>query len=832
MSPILGQMGQRIDRRTKILSGGALLAAFPLFATPVRAEVASIAIAPLPQMATLQSGHLVVLSALACGGVALAIAAGLWALAEQRTARRLRRALRAAGARGKAMVGERDALLGAGRGALVVWGRDGAGPFSYGGGEAQLQSCLKGADALALSTALDELSNHGAAFVMTARDEHGKALNLRGRAVGAMVAVWLEEPAAAAAVPNATWAAAKNDDDPRALLDVLPVPVWLRGRDLTLDWANAAFLKSIGAPDLESARRGAAVLDKTEPDLAAAAQNANAAQQTRAYGVVNGQRRVLALHQIPLADGTVLGTALDVSEAAAAQARLHAHADAHADTLDRLTTAVAVFDHAQKLTFHNRAFAALWGLSPEWLAGNPSDGDILDRLRDLRKLPEQRDYQGWKRQRLAQYRNGQDSSEDSWYLPNGRTIRVTSQPHPLGGRTLLYEDVSARLALESDYNTLVKVQGATLDTLNEGVAVFGPDGKLKLHNAAFGHIWDMTDEELADAPHVRTIAALARDKFGDDAGLWEKLVQAVSSGARHKSGPEEVERPDRSVLSLAIAPLPDGATLVTFVDVTDRFRIERALRERNEGLEAADRLKSDFIKHVSYELRTPLNTILGFSEHLASGTPGPLNARQMDYIEAIVTGGNSLKNLINDILDLALVESGALRLELERVDLYELITDVAGHAREWSAKMGLDLAMDCAPDAGAFLGDGRRLRQILFNLLSNAFKFTPRGGQVTLAARIVEGDVQISVSDNGPGLSPEVKANVFERFSAKSQPGNRAGAGLGLALVNRFLELHDGWVEIESGADGGTRVRCHIPRRVPDDPPHHRANGEANTAYL
>ena len=204
----------------------------------------------------------------------------------------------------------------------------------------------------------------------------------------------------------------------------------------------------------------------------------------------------------------------------------------------------------------------------------------------------------------------------------------------------------------------------------------------------------------------------------------------------------------------------------------------------------------------------------------------------MDYIEAIVTGGNSLKNLINDILDLALVESGALRLELERVDLYELITDVAGHAREWSAKMGLDLAMDCAPDAGAFLGDGRRLRQILFNLLSNAFKFTPRGGQVTLAARIVEGDVQISVSDNGPGLSPEVKANVFERFSAKSQPGNRAGAGLGLALVNRFLELHDGWVEIESGADGGTRVRCHIPRRVPDDPPHHRANGEANTAYL
>jgi len=293
----------------------------------------------------------------------------------------------------------------------------------------------------------------------------------------------------------------------------------------------------------------------------------------------------------------------------------------------------------------------------------------------------------------------------------------------------------------------------------------------------------------------------------------------------------ETERSDRTVLSLTTSPLPDGATLVTFVDVTDRFRIETALRERNEGLEAADRLKSDFIKHVSYELRTPLNTILGFSEHLASGVPGALNPQQSEYLQAIVSGGNTLKNLINDILDLALVESGALRLELHRVDLYDLITDVATHAREWASKMGLALDVECAPGAGVFLADPRRLRQILFNLLSNAFKFTPRGGQVLLSGRIVDGDVQISVADNGPGLSPEVKASVFERFSAKSQPGNRAGAGLGLALVNRFLELHDGWVEIETPPGGGTRVRCHIPRRAPDEDNSPQI-GSDNTAYL
>jgi signal transduction histidine kinase len=304
----------------------------------------------------------------------------------------------------------------------------------------------------------------------------------------------------------------------------------------------------------------------------------------------------------------------------------------------------------------------------------------------------------------------------------------------------------------------------------------------------------------------------------------------VAGAAARELG--DVERSDRSILSLSTTTMPDGATLVTFKDVTDRFRIESALRERNEGLEAADRLKSDFIKHVSYELRTPLNTILGFSEHLASGAPGALNPQQEEYIHAIVAGGNTLKNLVNDILDLALVESGALRLELERIDLTLLIADIAGHAREWASKVGLTLNIELGKETGIFLADTRRLRQIIFNLLSNAFKYTPRGGVITLSAEILGEDVQIAVADNGPGLAPDMKANVFERFAAKGRSGSRAGAGLGLALVNRFLELHDGWVEIETSNGGGTLVRCHLPRRIMDDEPHPESSADGKTAYL
>jgi signal transduction histidine kinase len=675
-------------------------APFALMATP--------AFAAAPDALSLQNGNVVVLSALACGGVALAIAAGLWALAEQRSARRLRRSLRAVGAKTKAAVGERDALLGAGKEALVVWGRDGSGPFSYGGGDEVLQSCLKGADALALSGAIDGLSDRGAPFALAVHDSHGRLLMARGRAVGGMAAVWIDEPQAAVAESGGEY---------KAILDALPIPVWLRDKGLALTWGNHAFLKAAGAVDLEAARREQLSLDKAERDLAATARAENAPQEAKRFSVVNGQRRALAFTEIPLGDAGVIGLGVDVTDTAAAEAKLQQHADAHADTLDRLQTAVAIFGPDQKLTFYNKAFVRLWAVPESFLDKHPTDGEVLDRLRESRKLPEQRDYQAWKRSRLGLYLDGtrENPGEDTWHLPNGQTIRVVAQPHPFGGLAFLYEDVTARLNLESDYNTLVKVQSATLDTLSEGVAVFGPDGRLKLHNAAFTRIWEYEAEELQGEPHLRTIAALSRDRFGDS-HIWDQLIQVIVAGAGARDM-GDVERSDRSVLSLSTSPLPDGATLVTFNDVTDRFRIESALRDRNEGLEAADRLKSDFIKHVSYELRTPLNTILGFSEHLASGVPGALNGQQEEYVTAIVSGANTLKSLVNDILDLALVESGALRLELERIDLNELVNDVSSHAREWAAKMGLSLEVDVPDQAGLFLADARRLRQIIFNLL-------------------------------------------------------------------------------------------------------------------
>ncbi len=746
-----------------------------------------------------------VLTAVTTGAVALAFAAGLWALAEQTVSAKLRRLLRAASARLRAAVGERDALIGAGRDALIVWGRDSVAPVSYNGGETLLDSCLKGPDATTLSEALDALSAHGSGFVLPARDAGGRLLTLRGKTVGGLAAVWIE-----------TTAAEARSLDFRGVLNALPVPVWLRDRTLTLVWGNDAFLAAAGAPDLETALRNQSSIDKTERDLAATAKAHEEPVEAKRYAVIAGQRRALQLTEIPAAAG-IAGIAADVTDVAAGEAKLQQHIDAHTDTLDKLATAVAIFGPDQKLHFYNRAFVKLWDVPEKWLDKHPRDGDILDRLREERKLPEQRDYHGWKRERQQLYQTARDyPSEDLWHVPSGKTLRVVAQPHPFGGLTFLYEDVTEKLSLESSYNTLIKVQSATLNTLQEGVAVFGPDGRLKLYNAAFSRLWLLTPKDLADEPHVRVLAAACTDKFGESA-VWERVIQAIVSGSDSDRAMDEIERNDRSILAPSLSPLPDGATLVTFTDVTDRFRIEHVLRERAEALEAADRLKSDFIKHVSYELRTPLNTIVGFADLLAREDFGPLNARQSAYVGDIVSASNTLTSLVSDILDLALVESGALRLELERVDLAEMLADVASHAREWGSKMGLSLEVTCPENAGIFLADARRVRQVVFNLLSNAFKYTPKGGVIVLGGRIEGEDVQIWVRDNGPGIAPEMRANVFERFTAKSNAGQRGGAGLGLALVNRFVELHDGWVEIDS-TKKGTLVRCHFPRRIQETP--------------
>jgi signal transduction histidine kinase len=524
--------------------------------------------------------------------------------------------------------------------------------------------------------------------------------------------------------------------------------------------------------------------------------------------IVAGSRRSFDVLDVPTRRGSA-GIGIDATEAEAMRTELARLGDAHRRTLDQLATGVAIFGADQRLTFYNAAYRSLWELDAGVLDQNPTDSALLDHLRAARKLPEEQDFRQWKAALHQAYRST-EAKEQLWHLPDGRTLRVVTTPNPQGGVTYLFEDVTERLDMVRRYDALIRVQGETLDNLAEAVAVFGSDGRLRLHNPAFARLWRLTPDALADRPHIEAVIARCRPLY-DDETLWNSLRAGITAIEGRDSVKHQLERRDGSVVNLVTVPLPDGATLVAFLDVTDTINVERALVERNEALEAADRLKIDFVHHVSYELRSPLTNIIGFAHFLGEPSTGPLTAKQREYLGYINTSTNALLAIINDILDLATIDAGAMKLNLGPVDIRRTMNAAAEGIKDRLVKDNIVLNIRANASIGSFVADERRIRQILFNLLANAVGFSPAGATVTLAAERSPEAVTCSVTDNGPGIPPEVQDRVFEWFETHALGSRHRGAGLGLSIVRSFVELHGGTVTLDSAVGQGTTVVCSFP---------------------
>ena len=615
-----------------------------------------------------------------------------------------------------------------------------------------------------------------------------------------------------------------------AVLDALPTPVWRRGADHALAYCNRAYAAAVGR-DAEAVVDEATELPgkaqaSVSRALARRALESGKISSERLHVVVAGERRLMELFETPLsaqdssapADdgaGETAGMALDRTASEELQSELKRHIEAHAEVLEALGSGIAIFGPDMHLKFFNTAYARLWGLEEEALKGEPHLNDIHELLREQRRLPEQSDFPAYKRDQVRLFSTLIEPLEDLLHLPDGTTLRLTATPHPFGGVLMSFEDVTDRLALESSYNTLIAVQRETLDHLFEGVAVYGADGRLKLFNPVYARLWGLAENFLGGEPHMREVVPQTRPYFDTPDGDWPALMERIlGQSTEPNARSRRRERADGSVVEWAQVPLPDGANLFTFLDVTDSIRVERALRERNEALETADRLKSEFIANVSYELRTPLNAIVGFAEILENQYFGELNERQLEYSQAIVESSQRLHTLINDILDLATIEAGYLRLDLGEVDLRTLLESVYNLGFERARNRGIELVLDCSPDIGAQTADELRLKQALFNLLSNAVKFTPEGGRVTMSARRREDGVEVSVADTGVGIAESDQDRIFESFE-RGGGGRQSGAGLGLSLVKRLIELHGGRVTLDSQAGEGTCVTCFIPTSPP-----------------
>ncbi|MDI7863020.1 ATP-binding protein [Rhizobiaceae bacterium n13] len=594
------------------------------------------------------------------------------------------------------------------------------------------------------------------------------------------------------------------------LLDSIDMPVWQRDPDGQLTWVNEAYGEAVDAPSPEQAvREKRELLNTIAREKIRATATSESPFRDKLSTVVHGNRAFFDVVDVKGASGSA-GMAIDVSEIEAVREELKRTLKSHAETLDHLATPVAIFDGNRRLQFYNQAFVQLWEIDLTFLESKPDNGEMLDRLRETGKLSEQLNWKAWKENALSVYRS-LDTQSDLWHLPNGQILRVFATAHPQGGATWVFENLTEQVNLQTRYNTLVKVQGETIDHLSEGVAVFGPDGRIKLSNPAFRALWGITEAEAAPGSHIRAIETACAQSY-DQADGWRSFGQMITSF--------EDERPSRQgtlellsglVLDYAVTPLPNAQTMLTFVNMTDSVRAERALTEKNDALRKADALKNDFVQHVSYELRSPLTNIIGFTDLLKTPGIGDLNDRQAEYIDHISTSSSVLLTIVNDILDLATVDAGIMQLNYSEVNLDELLDDVSIQIADRLQDGGVTLEIVAPATLGVIVADQQRLKQILIKLLTNAANFAPEGTVISLSCVREGTDFVFSVADKGPGIPEDMLKAVFDRFASSGKGGKRSGAGLGLSIVESFVSLHNGKVSIDSRPGRGTTVSCRIP---------------------
>jgi signal transduction histidine kinase len=679
--------------------------------------------------------------------------------------------------------------------------------------------------------AFRNLQQTGQAFdiqVLTAKD---KPVQIAGRRFrvgreGSMIdLLWISDnPAAAEAAGKQAAglaAAEKRAAEANALFDLMPIPMWTRGSDLNLTHCNAAYAKSLDAKaeDVISEQHeltSPTALGGSGRTLAANAVREGKPHNERRHVIIAGKRRLLDITEMPIKDANgettaLLGFAIDVTGEEDKDTALERHLSAQHEVLEHLGSAIAIYGADQKLEFYNHAYVTLWDADEGFLRGKPTFGEVLEDLRNRRRAPEQADFQRYKKERIGLFTSLLEPREDLMHLPDGTTLRILSAPHPFGGLIFVHEDVTDKLALESSYNTLIAVQRETLDNLAEGIAVFGPDGKLRLFNPAFARIWELPPNFLGESPHIADL--LERMKplfdFGDNWGSFKSEIVEYTLDRNPRKG--RLERADQTVIEYSSIPLPDGAVLNSYLDVSDSIKVEQALRASNAALAAADRLKSEFVANVSYQLRTPLNTIMGFADILTNQYFGTLNERQLEYARTISEASNKLLLLINDVLDLATIEAGRMALNCKPIVIADLLNAAKQMTAEWARQLSLDIVIDCPSDLGAFEADENRMKQVLFNLIGNAIKYTPAGGRIALEARRRDAWIVLSVIDTGIGIPDSDRARVFGKFERANAQARQTGAGLGLSLVKSFVELHGGRIEISGNGAQGTRVSCFLP---------------------
>jgi signal transduction histidine kinase len=598
------------------------------------------------------------------------------------------------------------------------------------------------------------------------------------------------------------------------ILDALPMPIWRRNKNLKIVYCNKTYSDYLNTSVEKILTHGmplvAGTLFGQGHSLAENAKKSNRPQSISQSIVVNGIRKKIFLRECPTVGENFVGYATDITAEETLTTDLDRIMTANYEVLENLSTAIVIFGENTKVVFFNSAYQRLMKLEAGWLHSKPTYAEVLDELRNNRHLAEQADYQAFKKSQLALFTSVITSTQELTYLPDGKTLRLTMAPYPLGGLLFTYEDVTDSLALQRKNNTLLAVQRETINNLYEGIMVYGSDNRLKIVNNAILRIWcfDKSEPDLRGM-HISEILDHIKDEldYGSD---WKEFREnAVSNLTDRITKTGKLIKKNGSTVLFSYIPLPDGAHMHSFIDITDAYEVEKAVKEKNQALKTAQDSRLEFVSGISTELKEPLSALIGFAELLFNQYFGTLNKKQLEYCQYILGASNQLCQLVNDLQEMVSIDIDSTSLNLSSFPMEDTIEEVLGSLEKRINEKSINVIKNYPEQKTTFHGDKTRIKQSIYNILTNIMLVTPPSGKINIMVtvddkelKIVMKSIEYSRGENWKIFKRSVKRNYF--FSSEDE-------GISMPFVKSLIELHGGTLKINSNVEEGTCVICALP---------------------
>ncbi len=689
-------------------------------------------------------------------------------------------------------------------------------------------SNLKQEDAESLSFAFNRLKKNGLPFEAEVSTLNNKNIKIFGSKmiIGGLetVTLWCQNTTETFHlmndIENDLFSAQEEINSLREMLDAVPIQVWKRNNRLEIIYCNKAYANSLNvSPEkviLNNLPLIPGAIFGQGHSLAETVKKTKKPQKISQFAVIDGVRKKLSVNELPATNDEYIGFALDITKMENLSSNIDKIVTANHEVLENLSTAIAIFGEDTRLSFFNSTYQRLMKLEASWLHSKPTYGEILEERRNNRQIPEHADFQVFKKEQLAMFTSITSPLQELLHLPSGRSLRMVVAPYPLGGLIFIYEDVTDSLVLQRKNNTLLAVQKETLDHLYEGIMVFGSDNRLKIVNQAFLKIWninEMSTEKLKGC-HLSEMMDMMKSglDYGDN---WEAFrANAISNFTDRINKTGQLTKIDNSIILFTYTPLPDGAHMHSFMDITDTYKVEQAIMEKNELLKTSQTLRFELISGISIELREPLNSVIGFAELLLNQYFGSLNQKQLEYCKYILSSSNQLNELIGNLMEMVSIDLEEEKLNISSFPLKETLEEVVSSISKRAQEKNIDIIRVYEKDDVIYNGDKIRIKQAIFNVLINAIQFSSPNGKVNLRLTMDNQNVKIIITDNGEKYrDPSPSRKVFQRSNSKSVNFINSDANnISMPLVRSLLEMHGGSLHTAfNDVERCTSVICCLP---------------------